>query len=341
MTHDQLNLLLEQIRHPDKRTWILMVPNSLGETVVVCGLASGFIKKHGYGITLVIPDSHTFIPQCFPDTFDRIVGLNLGVMRQFSEKGFIPQNFFKVDFPINTWPEQHGDGRIRALHDRWQSSFGNSGLSLLDMYRYILRLDWGSEFIAPIVPEKSYSDANELIAKLNIKHKKTVVLFIGNNTAKPSPAYLWEQTAKLYSEQGYDVLINKYGAMLLPENLSIPNATVVDIPLNLAIPICEYAGNAVMGANGFVLFAIASKMDCNMNVLMPNEICYDWNKFLYKEIDFMTGCHQLGMPELTCNLKNFREWIVPREPDSQALDEIARGIVFGINNEYTIPNGSS
>jgi len=209
------------------------------------------------------------------------------------------------------------------------------------MYRYILRLDWGSEFIAPIVPEKSYSDANELIAKLNIKHKKTVVLFIGNNTAKPSPAYLWEQTAKLYSEQGYDVLINKYGAMLLPENLSIPNATVVDIPLNLAIPICEYAGNAVMGANGFVLFAIASKMDCNMNVLMPNEICYDWNKFLYKEIDFMTGCHQLGMPELTCNLKNFREWIVPREPDSQALDEIARGIVFGINNEYTIPNGSS
>lgn len=313
-----------------------MVPNSLGETVVVCGLAQSFVKKHGHGITLVIPESHSFIAHCFPSTFERVIHLDLGVMRQFSETGFIPQNFFNVDFPINTWPEQNGDGRARLLYDLWLDSLGNSGLSLLNMYKHILRLDWTAEFTPPSIPEKSYINAKEIISELNIKHKKTVILFVGNNTAKASPAYLWERIAKLYFDKGYDVLINKYGAMFLPDGLSIPYARIIDIALDVAIPLCEYAGNVVVGANGFVLFAIASKIDCHIDVLMPNEICYDYHQILYKRINFMHGSHALGMPELTGKLKNFREWYVPDQDDSVAFDEIAHGIVSDIDNKYTI-----
>jgi len=313
-----------------------MVPNSLGETVVVCGLAKSFVKKHGHGITLVVPESHSFIPQCFPDTFDRVVYLHLEIMRQFSTTGFIPQNFFNVDFPINTWPEQNGDGRARELYNLWQDSLGVYGLSLLHMYRYMLRLDWTAEFVAPKIPDQSYSDAKELIAKFNIKHKKSVILFVGNNTAKPSPAYLWAQIAKLYSEKGYEVIINKYGAMFLPEGLSIPYAKIIDLPLNVAIPVCEYAGHVVCGANGFVLLAIASKMDCKIDVLMSDEICYDYSKILYKKINYAHACHQLGMPELTYDLKKFREWITLDQHDNLALDEIAHGIVSGIDNQYTV-----
>ena len=154
MEHNQLNLLLEQIKNPTKRNWILMVPNSLGETLAVCGLADSFVKTHGHGITLVIPESHAFIPECYPNTFDRVVYLDLGTMRRFSETGFIPPNFFNVDFPINTWPIQNGDGRANELLDIWVKSVGRSGLNFLDMYRYILRLDWKANFSMAKTPEK-------------------------------------------------------------------------------------------------------------------------------------------------------------------------------------------
>ncbi len=336
MTHDQLKLLLEQIKNPNKRNWILMVPNSLGETVAVCGLADSFVKTHGHGITLVIPESHAFIPECYPNTFDRVVYLHLEVMRQFSVTGFIPHNFFSVDFPFNTWPKQNGDGRAFELHEIWIDSLGYSGLSFLDLYRYVLRLDWKAKFTAAKIPDKSYSEANKIIGNLNIKRNKTVVLFVGNNSNKPSPAYLWAQIAKLYFEKGYDVIVNKYGAMLLPEGLSIPEAKIVDIPLDMAIPICEYAGNVVSGANGFIFLALAANMDCNMNVLLSNEVCYDYSNFLYKEMNYMSGCYQLVTPELTCNAKKLREWIIPKQHDCLILDEIAHGIVFDVNNKHAI-----
>lgn len=336
MPHKQLSLLLDQIRNPNKRNWILMVPNSLGETVTVCGLADSFVKQHGYGITLVIPESHGFIPECFPNTFDRVVYLPLGGMRQFSETGFIPPNFFSIDFPINTWPKQNGDGRAYELHDLWINSLGCSGLSFINLYRYILRLDWTSKFTTAKIPDYSYSKAKKVIEDLNIQRNKTVVFFVGNNSNKPVPAYLWAQTAKLYFEKGYDVIVNKYAAMLLPEELSIPGAKIVDIPLDIAIPICEHAGHVVSGSNGFVFLALAANMDCNMNIFLSNEICYDYVNFLYKPINNMAGCHQLIIPELTSNAKNFREWNVPKQHDSLIFDEIARGVVFDINNDHAI-----
>jgi hypothetical protein len=336
MEHAQLNLILEQIRNPNKKNWILMVPNSLGETLVVCGLAKSFIEKHGYGITLVIPQSHAFIPECFPNTFDRVVYLHLEVIRQFSQTGYIPQNLFCIEFPINTWPKQNGDGRTYELYERWINSLGCAGLNFLDLYRYILRLDWSSKFTFLKIPSKSYDDANKIIANLNIKRNKTVVFFVGNNTNKPAPAYLWAQVAKLYFDKGYEVIINKYGAMLLPDDLSIPGAKIVDITLDVSVPICEYAGNVVSGSSGFVNLALAANINCNMNIFLPNEMCYDYNNFLYKDINFMSGCSQLATPELTCNAKNFREWIVPKQHDSMIFDEIAHGIVFDINNQHTI-----
>lgn len=317
-----------------------MVPNSLAETVTVCGLAKGFIEKYGHGITLVIPESHAFIAECFPNTFDRIVYLSLGNMRQFSETGFIPKNFFSVDFPINTWPKQNGDGRAFSLYELWNSTLGRSGLNFLDLYRYVLRLDWSTKFTPPLVPKKSYDEAMKLINQYGIKPKKTVILFVGNNSNKPSPANLWKKIAKLYFEQGFDIVVNKCGAMLLPDDLSIPNATIIDIPLDLTIPVSEYAGSLVSGSNGFVFLALAAKVNCDINVLLPNEICVDYQNVSYAGIHYMAGCHQLGVPELTNGMKMLREWIVPKLLDDVTADEIAYGIVHGVNNKYTVANSS-
>lgn len=336
MLHDKLGQLLNQIKNPDKRNWILMAPNSLGETATVCGLANSFIEKHGHGITLVIPQSHAFIPECFPNTFDRIVYLDLAVMRQFSESGFIPQNFFCVDFPINTWPKQNGDGRTFEIYERWLETAGCAGLNFIDLYRYILRLDWTSKFTLAQVPEKSYIKANKIIEDLNIKRDRTVVFFVGANTNKPAPAYLWERMARLYSEKGYDVVINKYGAMLLPEGLSIHGAKVIDIELDVAIPICEYAGNVVSNASGIIFFALTANINCKMDVFLPTEVCYDWSNFKFKAMNPMWGCHQLGIPELTCNAKNLKEWVMPVQHDTQIYDEIADGVVFDVNNQHAI-----
>lgn len=338
MLHQQLNNLLEQIRNPSKRNWILMAPSSLGETVMVCGFAQSFVAKHGHGITLVIPESHGFIPECFPGTFDRVVYVPLITMRQFSESGFIPPNFFKVEFPINTWSNQSGDGRILALHELWIDTVGKAGLNFVDMYRYILRLEWDAKFTAPMVPEPAYRKADLLIKKHQIKKGKSVVFFIGNNTNKPSPAYLWEQIARRYIEQGYQIVINKHGSLFVPEGLSIPGAKMIDLPLELTIPISEHAGNVVSGSNGFVFFATAAKINCNMNILLPNEICYDYGNMLFKETNYLAGCHHLATPEFTNGITNFKEWIIPKTATHAALDEIAHGIVFNVLGENTITN---
>jgi hypothetical protein len=336
MEHKHLDSLLEQIRNPNKRNWILMVPNSIGETLVVCGLCKSFKEKHGHGITLAIPPSHAFIVECFPDTFDRVVYMSHADMRQFSESGYIPPNFFQVDFPINTWPLQNGDGRSYNIYELWVESVGLAGFNFIDLYRHLLRLEWSAKFTLPVIPAASYAAADVLIEVHNLRKDKTVIFFIGNNSNKPSPRYLWEKTAELYLQQGFDIVINKLGAMFLPEGLNISNAKIIDIPLNLAVPMCEYAGTVVSGVNGFVSFALAAQVNCNMNVLLSNEVCDDYVNLHFKTINHMAGCHQLIAPELVAGAGQLREWVVPKNDDMTILDEIAQGIVLGENNTHAI-----
>lgn len=337
MTKDELDSLLAQIRNPNKRNWILMVPNSLGETVTVCGFAKSFLETHGFGITLVIPQSHALIAQCYPDTFDRVVYLPLVVMRQFTETGYIPQNFFAIDFPYNTWPMQNGDGRIFDTYKLWIESVGAAGLSYLNLYRYILRLKWNAEFVKPAIPLFLKEKSNNF-CKINKINKKTVLLFVGNNTAKPASIALWRKIALYYQQQGMDVVINKFGSMLLPDDLEIPKTRFVDIPLDVALSVCEQAESFVSGSNGFAFFALAANIDCNMHFLMSNAICYDYTKILYKSINYLEGCHQLTIPEITSKTNKLKEWIVPEVLDDIALNEIAYGIAYNSANNFTIVN---
>ena len=332
--HSQLNQLLDQIRNPTKRNWIIMVPNSLAETVAVCGLASGFVEKHGHGITLVIPPSHAFVVECYPNTFDRVVYMSLEDMRAFSTSGFTPAHFFQLDFPINTWPQQHGDGRLYALYELWMDTVGRAGLDFINLYRYVLRLDWHSRFEFLRVPESSYAEAAQLISAHGIQKGKSVIIFIGNNSNAPSPAALWMKIAQLYQAKGFDIYINKLGAMFVPKGLSIPHAKFIDIPLHLAVPVCEHAGHVVSGTNGFVFMALAAHIQATMNILLPTAVCNDYANMTFKAVSYVSGCTQLCAPDVTCNAYNLKEWIVTAVEDN--WDAIAYGIVENQNNAYVI-----
>jgi hypothetical protein len=317
-THTQLNQLLNQIRNPDKRNWILLVPSSLGETLAVCGLAKSFVEKHGYGITLVISESHRFIADCYAGTFDRVVFMDMGSMRLFSESGFIPNNFFQLDFPYNTFPAQNGDGRLGTIYDLWTTSRGRRGLSFLDKYRYILRLDWNAKFNLPDLPKEAVSRADELIKKFRIPKDKSVILLVGNNTAKPAPASLWEKIARRYHENGYDVIINTHGSMFVPQPLNIPFAKRIDLTVDVLVPLCIHSGNLVSASNGGVFCTLGFATDCKINVLLPNEVCVDWQKLIFAKIDNAAGCHQLSCPELADLNENLFEWNVPDGSDAES-----------------------
>jgi hypothetical protein len=331
-THEYLNRLLTQIKNPTKRNWILMVPNSLGETLYVCGLAKSFVEKHGHGVTLVISETHKFIAECYANTFDQVVYLDKGTMRLFSESGYIPKNCFQIDFPYNTYPQQNGEGRIFSLVELWTDTLGKAGLDVLNMYRYILRLDWGAKFQSPVLPKEARARAAEIIEKHGIKKDKSVVLLVGNNTCKPSPALLWEKLANNYHAKGYDVIVNTYKAMFTPANLNIPFAKRVDLALDVLVPICEHAGNVVSGANGGVLFALSFAMDFHISILMPTEMCFDWQAPAFRKINNMSGCHQLSVSEIADRHNNLYEWNVPADEDcsEKLLEEIADDI-FGNN----------
>ena len=327
LSHQQLRDLLQQIRTPGHPSWILMVPNSIGETVIVCALARAFIKEHGSGVTLVIRPEHRAIAEMYPDTFEKVVLLPLEAMREFTTSGFVSPWQFERDVPINTWPQQYGDGRLCKLNELWVTSGGQCGLDLIDLYRHVLRLPWGAELAPPAPNAGHIRIAHQIIETHNVVPYKSVIFFPGSNTNQPAPYAFWSELARQYGKRGCRVYSNSRGAMFLPGAMPVPGTELIDLPLEAVVHVCEFAGTVVAGSTGVVFPMLAHGFQGSLHVVLPEMACRDYVNFVFEECLPMNGCHRLFARDMTLDVDKLSEWLLPAEKGINHLQELARDIV--------------
>ncbi len=331
---NQLRELVKKMRLDNRRSWILMVPNSIGEVAIVCGFAKAFTETHGHGITLVTTDVHKNIASFYPGRFNAAFTMPMELMRDLSNYGVIHPNDFILDTPFNTWPEQSGDGRLYEIHTLLASGQGRGGLSLLDMYRYVLRLDWNAPVEKGLINPELRSAALKYCEDHGITEGKSVILFPGSNTNKPASGLFWETLSDSYRSAGLDVYVNYAGAALRPDVKS-ELGTELALPIDLAIAVSEYAGNIVTASSGLPTLALMVGLQCNINVILPNQ---SWTNALnnFKPINSILGSNLLVIPEVALNHESYYEWDVQSDAHQSVFEEIANSIVNKLPHQTRI-----
>jgi hypothetical protein len=287
---EQLNQILKLLRLKDRRSWILMVPNSSGETALICGFAKSFAEKHGFGITLVIRDVHNPIASMYPGRFNAVMNLPFDAMRDFTTYGLIPPNHFDVDFPFNTWPLQYGDRRLYNIFDLMEKPGGRGGLSLTDLYRHVLRLDWDAPIERATLPMEARLQAMKLMTSHDIEPGNSVILFPGNNTNAPAPYAFWTAVTEAYQKKGMQVFTNTAGATFVPGQLPIPGTRALNLGLDTALALSEYAGHMIIGCNGLVILSLLAGIKCRIDSVITDSQCIDPEQGFFPSSQYGSSC---------------------------------------------------
>ncbi len=339
---EELRKIISKLRITDRRTYILMTPNSIGEIATISAFSKSFKIAHGVGITLVCRQNHVVIPNIFyANHFERIIVMPMSLMHDFSLFRVIDPLNFDLDVPINMWPGLHGDGRLLEIHDLKSYKGGRGGLSYIDMHRYMLRIGWDAKIEKFNIPAQLEYDAKKYAENIGIVPGMSVILFIGNNSNSPAPSAVFVQIAKEYCNKGYKVFFNKKGAMHINDDSDIKlYANEIDLNIEMAISVANIAGNVVMSSNGLtLLFLLLFNMNFNLFVLLTDGISSDGGH-TYRTINFLMGSHYLVSPELVFNKDNYREFIVERNISDDDINNLSSAIVnrHEFKNEVTSSN---
>lgn len=330
LEHRKMELigLIDKMRLPERRSWILMVPNGVGETAIVCGFAKGFVEQHGHGITLVTRDMFVPLAAMYLGRFNTVMTAPFELMRDFSNFGIIPPNHFDVDFPFNTWAAQYGDGRYYKINELYvQHGHARGGLSLTDLFRHILRLNWNTPIERPVIQEETKIKAAEIANRHGIIRGKSVILFPGNGSTTPAPYLFWEAISELFrKKRGFKIFANCRGAGILPNQMPKLDSDQLDLPVDLALAVSELAGHIVIGGNGFALLALLANIQCKVNIILPKSVIHNNPGEGEREVSIMHSSTRFNIPELFSQ-DNFSEWLTPPEESPALFQTLALDIV--------------
>ena len=145
----------------------------------------------------------------------------------------------------------------------------------LDTYRsYIYDLPEG---VCPDIPVYKIDERiSKIFDKLNLTKGKTVILapFAYSIETQPSKVF-WQKLVNMLIEKGYDVAVNINSTG--EEENYLSGAASIQFPLNIAVPVLEYAGVFIGMRSGFC--DVVSCAHCKKIVLYPkvelSEIDYD------------------------------------------------------------------
>ena len=254
-------------REPERRSWILVCPVSIGELWVVCALAQAFRSAHGAPLTLVIRESHQHIPQMFPRAFDRVIVWEDERLIKFSQR-LIGQGAFAIDEPIIVHPHFQGLGRYMMPLTQLLRYPGRGGLSFTDHIRLILQLDWESQLTSPLIPKEWQDEAQVYADKVGLQRGNSVILFPDNNTNPMLPNSIWEELTVALVASGKKVFTNMAGTNAGPRLRPVKGSDPIDITIKLGIPLVELAGRFISMVNGFQFLLLASRVRAEHTVLI-------------------------------------------------------------------------
>ena len=327
MNLDTIKVVLNQLRDPNKKSWILLSPSSLGETLCLCSLSESFIKKHGFSITLVIPKTHEFITLCYPNLFHNVLFMTVEEMRLFSSSNIIPRNFFELDFPINTWTNQINDANPKALFELFIKTSGVKGLNFIDMYRYNLRLDWEAPCRLPTLPiDLCDLTSRILIKKFEIK-KKFVLIQGGNNTCYPTPSIYFNDICKKLKELDIDVIFNSHGSTFKSNIEALDNIKFLNLSILEATSLANRAITIISGINGFLSFLSALDLNKVIHTFLPNSVLIDPENLIFKEVDPQANSALRALPDLINPVNHILEYQVDEEPNELMRNGVLNSIL--------------
>jgi len=312
---------LEQVRDPQRRSWIIMSPASIGDTAILCALAHAFVKRHGHGITLVVPPDHLNITQMFPNRFLRVLTAERALMVHILNN-YIDPNRFELDMPFCGHPYDHGDCRGNELFYLFKYP-GRGGISLTDLFRHLLRLPWDSQLERPVIPAEWDAEAQELAESMGLLAGKSVLVFPANSSPHPQfPDVFWEALVTQLVSNGVKVFTNMKGGNFRPKTLPIPGSTPVEVPLHLALPLVRLAGRTICAAHGMQFLQLLGGRFAQMSVTMP--IARDFGDFEMNGRTHSSTAYmaQFLYPELCLDLP-FAEFSVPFDGNEDELKRIA------------------
>jgi hypothetical protein len=317
----QFNNILEKLRHPEKRTWIILNPTSIGDTALICAFAKAFVETHGYGITMVVPEDHIPITQMYPGRFEQVLVADRETMLQMMN-AYLPTHQFALDMPFCGHPYDMGDARTDSLGYLFKFP-GRGGLSFIDMFRHILRLPWDAQIERPTIPALWAEEARDFAMSIGLEYRNSVTLFPANSSPIAQfPDILWSTLAARLIEKGYKVFCNMKGGNFRPETMPIAGTIPVEIPVHLSLPLVSLAGRTISGSNGMQFLQMLGGQFENMTVLFPVDSDfgdYEMNGRIYSPTSPIS---QIMCPELCVGI-SFTEYAVPHDGSAGELQKIA------------------
>jgi hypothetical protein len=316
--------ILANLRDPEQRSWIMLNPTSIGDTAMVCALAREFVKQHGYGITMVVPEDHLPIVKMYPDRFIRVFTVDRpGMLYLLSN--FVPPGRFEVDVPFCAHPYDLGDGRIDQLLYLFKYP-GRGGLSNTDIFRYLLRLPWDAPLDRPEIPPQWDQEAMLLADSVGMDIGNSVVFFPANSS--PHAQFrdvFWQTLAARLKDNGYKVFTNMKGGNIRPQTMPVVGTTPIEVPVHLGPSLVSLAGRSISGAHGMQFLMLLGGRFRQMSVALPVDSNFGDFSMNGRTYNSTTYIAQYMYPELCLDLP-FAEFMVPHDGSDEQLRQLATAI---------------
>jgi hypothetical protein len=316
--------ILEALRDPQRRSWIMLNPTSIGDTAAVCAFARAFVKQHGHAITMVVPPDHLPVTQMFPNRFLRVLTVERHIMLHLMHN-YLEPNRFELDVPFCAHPYDLGDCRGDRLLYLWKTP-GRGGLSQTDLLRYLLRLPWDARLERPQLLPQWIAEAKELARQVGLEHGNSVTLFPANSSPIAQfPDVVWSTLVARLNERGYKVFCNMKGGNFRPKTMPIAGSIPIEIPMHLSLPLVSLAGRTISGPNGMQFLQMLGGRFDQMTVLAPGTVNLDDYEMNSRTYSYPATLAQFMYPEMCIDMP-FSEYKVPYDGSEAELQRIATAI---------------
>ncbi|EIJ48582.1 hypothetical protein GWL_06160 [Herbaspirillum sp. GW103] len=313
--------MLARLRHPEKRTWIILNSVSIGETAATCAFADAFVKKHGYGITLVIRPEQKAIAEMFPGRFEQVIVATQAEQQEIQR--FLPPEQFQLDIPFASYCDSLGDARTDNIYYLFKYP-NRGGLSFTDCYRHLLMLPWDAKMQRPTIPLSWEHEAQAYASEVGIIPEESVILFPSTSSSHPQfPAFMWHTLIERLKVNGKKVFCNMKGGLIHPEKMPIDGTIPIEVPIHLAMSLARIAGRIITPPNGLHFLQMLGGQVGNITVVAPmNDVNADFvinqrhyaNTFMFAEYT---------NPELLVDVP-YAEFVLPYDASQEAkIKEIA------------------
>ena len=332
MKKDELKETVNAIRRQTPRSWLLVVTTGISEVLLTAALARSLCERTGYPVTLCArPELLQLVKQLYPGRFVATIGINDRLIQAFSTSTRYDGSHFDIDYPVVLDPDTYGNESIQKIHRLIYKRRGTSGLTLSDLWRYMLHLGWDDAMERP--DTGFFSHPNTEFDKLGLVPGEYFFFLPGNNRSKPLPRAFWLAMDRMASEHG-NVVASASGARFVDTSLSLSTGSLVSMDLLTTIYAAYHSKGLITGANGMALL-MAFMEHAGNNPVMINSVISD--SYFARHGRFQgtftrcDGIHSLrdGNPEMVSASCCLSEWYLPETASEADCSGLARAIAHG------------